>query len=644
MKASGRPHLNVTRTSGLRLEMLEGREVPSVTFRIDYSHDTTGFFNDPARRAAIEQVAASLSGALHDEMSAIVPSGANSWATALYNPLTGGTIRQTNPVIAQNEFIIYVAGGNLPGSVLGMASSGAWSASGSQAWLDTVRARGQSGILQSRPADFSSWGGLVAFSEDRSWYFGNGTPARNQFDFATVAKHEILHLLGFGLSESVYAGHIQNGHFVGPNAMASYGGPIPMDTDHNHGSPSVPDHWREGVLSKGQETIMMANLPMGVKRGITALEWAVLADLGWEVNASNTTPSTTPSRPQSTPSNQMLTDTGEVATTAFISTQGGPVQFAVGGDAGSIATVAAVGGNGRYSWMAQPFPEGYTGGVRVATGDFNGDGVKDVVVGSGPGAPSLVRVLDGLTQAVLFSVQPFESAYLGGVYVAAGDLNGDGKAELVITPDQGGGPRVQVYNGANFSILADFWGIEDPNFRGGVRASIGNMSPGRSEDLIVAAGIGGGPRVAGYRGSSIRQNASPEKLFADFYAFESSLRNGVFVAVGDVNNDGRADLIVGGGPGGGPRVTVFGGKALTNKQKVILADFFAGDPSTRGGVRVAAADLNGDGRADVLVGSGENTGSRLIVYPGQTVQPSQTPSAMLDFEFFPGYRGGIFVG
>jgi hypothetical protein len=621
----------------LRAEQLESRETPSATIRVDYTYDTSGFFNDPPRRAAIERVAAEISNRLQDSLAPIIPSPGNSWQIGFYNPLTRTATQIHNPTIRANEIVLYVAGGPLDGAELALASTGSWSATGSPAWLNTVRGRGQAGALASPPTDKSLWGGFIAFNSTKNWSFHPATPSRFEYDFASVAYHEVFHVLGFGLNDPVFSRWVQNGQFVGPAAMSVYGGPVPLESGPGH---PYPDHWAPGTVVNGQQPIMLPSLSAGTQRMITALDWAALSDLGWQVSPTVPPPPLSP--PPAAPPSQ-TGQTGRPVTTAPISSAGASVQFAVGSDAGTGATVAAVDSQGRYLWTAQPFP-GFAGGVRVATADFTGDGVKDVVVGTGPGRPTQVVVFDGQTQAVLFATQPFEPSFTGGVYVAAGDLTGDGRAELIVTPDQGGGPRVQVYNGNGFGLLADFFGIQDPNFRGGARPAVGDLTGNGLGDLIVAAGVGGGPRVAGYRGESLRPNREPVKVFADFFAFEASLRNGVFIAAGDITGDGRADVVVGGGPGGGPRVTVFGGRALTEGRLTPLTNFFAGDGNSRGGVRVAVADLTGNGRAELITGSGEGSGSRLTAYRGDDLAPQRAGSTTFDFDFFPNFRGGIFVG
>src|SRR5262249_27174956 len=148
-----------------------------------------------------------------------------------------------------------------------------------------------------------------------------------------------------------------------------------------------------------------------------------------------------------------------------------------------------------------------------------------------------VVVLDGVDQHQLFSINPFEASFTGGVFVSAGDLTGDGVADLVISPDQGGGPRCRVFNGKTFTQINDFFGIDDPNFRGGARTAIGDVNGDGKGDLVVAAGFSGGPRVAVFDGAQLGPTGGP-KLFGDFFMFEQTLRNGVYIAAGDVNGDG----------------------------------------------------------------------------------------------------------
>ncbi len=313
-------------------------------------------------------------------------------------------------------------------------------------------------------------------------------------------------------------------------------------------------------------------------------------------------------------------------------------QFGVGG----ASTAILYNADKSVQLTTTPFP-GFTGGVRTAAADFNNDGVADLIVGTGPGIATQVRIIDGSTQKELFSVAPFEAAFKGGVYVSAGDVTGDGIPDLAITPDEGGGPRVDIYSGAvGFPKVAGFFGIDDVNFRGGARSAIADMTADGTADLIVVAGFGGGPRVAAFNGKSL--SGTPVKLFGDFFAFEQALRNGIFVTAGDINGDGFADLIAGGGPGGGPRVLALDGKSLLTNTQTNLANFFGGDVNSRGGIRVAVKNLDADTKADLVVGSGSGAGSRVTGYLGANIAASGTPPVQFDFDAFAGFTGGVFVG
>jgi FG-GAP-like repeat len=111
----------------------------------------------------------------------------------------------------------------------------------------------------------------------------------------------------------------------------------------------------------------------------------------------------------------------------------------------------------------------FSGGVRVATGDVNGDGVADIVTGAGPGGGGHVKVFDGNTGVMVHSFFAFDPAFQGGVFVAAGDLTGDGTADIVVGADAGGGPHVKAFDGGTLDLLDSFFAFS-PNFSGGVFA------------------------------------------------------------------------------------------------------------------------------------------------------------------------------
>ncbi|MBX9628614.1 MAG: M36 family metallopeptidase [Gemmataceae bacterium] len=296
-------------------------------------------------------------------------------------------------------------------------------------------------------------------------------------------------------------------------------------------------------------------------------------------------------------------------------------------------------GAGTVRFAGQVFQNAATGGVRVSVADVNADGTPDLVAASGPGLPAEVAVVDGKTQAVLFRTRPF-GTFAGGAFVAAGDVDGDGRAEIVVTPDQGGGPRVVVYNGDGFRQAASFFGIQDPNFRGGARAALADVNGDGLSDLLVSAGFGGGPRVAGFDAQTLF--TSRQKLFADFFAFDTALRNGVYLSGGDMDGDGQAEVVLGAGPGGGPQVIALDGLSLLEGRRVERANFFADDINNRGGVRVTVADVDDDGRADIV--TGDATGPGLSVFRGSQTLASGRPVEEVEFFPFSALMNGVFVG
>ncbi|OWK45193.1 hypothetical protein [Fimbriiglobus ruber] len=279
---------------------------------------------------------------------------------------------------------------------------------------------------------------------------------------------------------------------------------------------------------------------------------------------------------------------------------------------------------------------------RATAADLNGDGVTDYIGVTTAGVANQVEVLDGLTHQ-LTSFAPFEATFTSGLYVSTADLTGTGHTDVIVTPDQGGGPVVAVYDGAaldagttgNAAQIARFFGIADPNFRGGDRAAASTVNG--TATLVVSAGFGGGPRIAIFNAQDVASGSSnPSRLVPDFFAFEDTLRNGAFVAAGDLTGDGVPDLAFGGGPDGAPRVRVFDGAKLlaagsfsTLDQiagQAEVADFFSGDPTSRVGVRIAIRDVFGSGSPELAAESG--AGGPISVYSyGALTANSADPTA-----------------
>lgn len=272
------------------------------------------------------------------------------------------------------------------------------------------------------------------------------------------------------------------------------------------------------------------------------------------------------------------------------------------------------------------FAQAFRGGVSVAGGDVNRDGVEDIIVGAGPGAGPHVRIFDGRTLTQLANYYAYDPGFRGGITVASGDVDGDGDDDVITGAGPGGGPHVVVFEGSSSHVLQSFYAF-DQAFRGGIRVGSIDIDGDNKDDIIVGAGPGAGPHVKAFRGTD-------DALLKNFYAFEPEFRGGVSVAGGYVNGDDKGDIIVGAGPGGGPHVAIFDG--ATNQ---VLESFYAFAPEFRGGVSVGATDRDETGSTQVIVGAGAGGDSHVSVWQFGEV----SGKAIKNFYSFPGFDGAVSV-
>lgn len=291
-------------------------------------------------------------------------------------------------------------------------------------------------------------------------------------------------------------------------------------------------------------------------------------------------------------------------------------------------TVRLFDASGSPAFDFMPYAAGYKGGVRVAVGDVNGDGAADMIVAPGTGAGPHVKVFDGVTGALSREFFPFDSGFLGGVYVAAGDVNGDGTADIIVAvgPAAGTSGHVKVFSGRSGGEIRSFFAY--PGFSGGVTVAAGDVNGDGRADIITGAASESAGHVKVFDGRSGAELRS-------FLAYDAGFTGGVFVGGGDIDGDGFDDIITGAGPAesGGPHVKVFSGADHS-----LLASFLAYSSTFKGGVRVGAGDVNGDGVPDVITAPGSGLPPTVNRY----IAPRLMTVSSID-AFDPQFTGGVFV-
>lgn len=226
------------------------------------------------------------------------------------------------------------------------------------------------------------------------------------------------------------------------------------------------------------------------------------------------------------------------------------------------------------------FDSRFSGNQQVHTLSQNG---KTIVAGD-----TYVEVY-GKNNKLLSKFAPYGSGYTGGVNIAVSNLYG-GKKNYVVTGNKTGQAHVKIYDLKGNTQGSGCYPFP-PQHLGGVNVGVGNVIGGKKQEIVVAAGFGGGPHVRIFSNKCTL-------VHPGFFAYEKHLRIGVNMAVGDINGDGRAEIITGAGPGGGPHIRIF-----NNDGTLMSPGFFAYDTSDRSGVLVSTADTDKDGKDEIITSS-----------------------------------------
>ncbi len=273
----------------------------------------------------------------------------------------------------------------------------------------------------------------------------------------------------------------------------------------------------------------------------------------------------------------------------------------------------------------------------AALGDADGDGVPDYAVGAidddnGGGSSGSVRIFSGATGATWLTLHGTAPQQVSGTSIAGiGDVDGDGRADLAIgSPFFAGSPSpglVRVHSGRDGSVLWVASGTTAQDQFGGSVAGIGDVDgDGRPDVLVGARQIQ--PGRAGY--ARIHSGADGA-LLREVAGWQANMRFGSVVAgAGDVDYDGRPDFAI-----AAPLASDAGSQAglvavYSGADGALLARFDGASAGARLGSSLAAGvDISGEGGPDLAAGAtGENalgagTGAVRVFRPNDQPPPVQ---------------------
>ncbi len=276
-------------------------------------------------------------------------------------------------------------------------------------------------------------------------------------------------------------------------------------------------------------------------------------------------------------------------------------------------------GLGRLNFMA--YDEKFRGGVNIGVGDVDGDGIIDIVTVPKSRGTSHIRIFDELGN-LKYSFWPSDDrSYTGGMNLAVADIDGDGVSEIIVAPRGGREPMVSVYS-YDGTLRSQFLAF-DASFKKEVYVGAFDFENDGVKEIIVGAGEGGGPHVRVFDGEG--------NLKLQFFAFNQRFKGGVTVTGGDVNNDGMDEIIVGVASGANSYIRVF------DHSGFLLTQFLAYAPNFYNGVRIAVGDIDRDGKKEIIAapGKGIEPEIRIFNYKGNLINKF--------LAYNKNFKGGVLV-
>ena len=232
-------------------------------------------------------------------------------------------------------------------------------------------------------------------------------------------------------------------------------------------------------------------------------------------------------------------------------------------------------------------------GTSVTLGDINGDGNSEIITGAGKTGGPHIRIFDKKGRYLKWSVFAFDRNFRGGIEVASGDADGDGVDEIGVCQAQSGQAWCKVYKAnKQKTILFEKNVFGQPEC--GASIALGDVDGDGKDEIIV--GSGPGKRNAEIKVFDLSGNEKPIVL----HPFDSNFTGGLDVTSGDVDGDGKDEIGVCQKSQGEAWCKIY----KYNFSQTILGEWRAYPQGIECGASIDLLDLDGNGKDEVITSPG----------------------------------------
>ena len=194
--------------------------------------------------------------------------------------------------------------------------------------------------------------------------------------------------------------------------------------------------------------------------------------------------------------------------------------------------------------------------------------------------------------------------FKGGVNVAVGDIDGDGISEIVTAPASSGGPHIRVFDKSG-KVISEFFAY-DAKFTGGVNVALGDVNNDDKDEILTAPASAHEPEIRVFDNNAL--------LKGKFLAYASTSKQGVNIAVGDVNNDTWDEIVTVPARSLAPQIKMF------NMKGKLKGEFLSYNQYLRSGIKIVAKDISGDGLPEIITLPSKGSAALLKVYDSQGLE------------------------